>query len=228
MKVQLVDVDSLETNTVQPKDRISPKKLERLKFVLKSRGMCKPISIARLGKRLIVIDGHRTLEAWRSLGHATIECCVTDVRSEQDAQALFAEMNSCTRQMASRAYLEQWANATDGDSQLRAMGPRAVTVRKFIKVFGDTAARHYGKRGDVDPSVASRAELAARTIGLYSPPPPVAKVGHWMIKHRAMVDVLWLCKYGTPTQLRRMNAAIVKNVPLALRKRTRRPGRAAA
>lgn len=230
MKVQVVNVDELDTNTVQPKSRTDERHLKRLAEILKKRGLLKPITVVRVAKkRLVVADGHRTLAAWRSLGFGTIACSISDVDSEIEAEAIFAELNSAARQMAGRAYLEQWANATDGDSQLAAMGRKATNIKRFIKIFGEKNARLYGKRGDVDPNVAARAELAARTIGVYTTPPPVSKIGHWMIKHKAMVKVLGVCNYGSPAQVKRLAKCINSGEEMILRKpRDRRPGRVEA
>lgn len=221
MKIQLLDVDSLDTNVVQPSGRTEPKRLERLMEVLKARGMRKPIAVVCVaGKRLVVVDGHRTLAAWRALGHATIQCCVSNVHSEVEAEAIFAEMNSATQVMPSRAYLYQWANATNGEAQLKAMGRMGYKIRSFIRVFGEKEARIYGKRGDVDPTTAPRAEMVARSIAVYRdvPQSSPAKIGHWIIRHRAMVTVLFVCRYGTARQIKALARAIDGGIPYDIKR----------
>jgi hypothetical protein len=224
MKNENVRIRDLDTNAVQPTARTASKGLGALKASLSRYGIMRPITVARVGKKLIVIDGHRTAAAWAELGHDTIPCCITDAKSTVEAEAAFAHMNVATSKMAGRSYLEQWARATDGNAHLLAIGTKATYIRALIKIVGAPAAKAYGLRGNVDPSIVNVVGLLQRTITCYRTAPSAEKICHWLILHRASVQARFVCAAGSATDVRRFAKAIDDNQPSKAGKKIRRSG----
>lgn len=213
MKIVTVKIEDLVTNVVQPPGRTTAKKLATLKASLQRRGLLKPVLVAQVKGKLILVDGHRTCVAWEELGNPNIAAIVVEANSVEEAQALFAEINEPTLKQVGKDFLYQWSVATDRDSQLQAMGRRASNVRRFVELFGPETAAKYGRRGDVDPNIVNVVSLICRVASLYTEAPKPSQAGHWVIKHSASVTARYICTMGTPAQIKQLVRLIQSGKP---------------
>jgi hypothetical protein len=99
-KILVLPLHTIKPTPYNPAPRTKEgKALTKLIDVIRKHGLAYPILISDDRE---VIDGNRRLMACRMLGHATIECIVSDVQRDE----LFAAVNTTPMPMASRGWLE--------------------------------------------------------------------------------------------------------------------------
>jgi ParB-like nuclease family protein len=220
-KVMTLNIDQLETNVVQPPKRTTTRALSQMRQSLEVNGLLRPIMVGHYADECgtdhyVVLDGHRTVAAWESLGNASIQCAVSELSDNTDSQIKFTGVNACNKRMAGKDFLYQWTVSHDRERQLAVVGNYANNIKKFIKIFGVRPAELYGRRGDVDPSIVNvirKVRQAFVSLDEFNEITE-SKIGHWLIRYRAQVDARWICDKGSATDIRRLGRAISVNRPL--------------
>lgn len=223
LKVEDIATDSLEPSRVQPPWRTADgPALRDLAGDIERNGLANPPIVARIGKRFVLIDGHRRLAACILLGFESIKCRVFSAANVAEAEARFASINRPTRRLTARDALYGWANATDRTAFLAEVpNGQAVAIRQFAKLFGDTRATELGKAG-AEPSVANRVQLACRVLALYGQVPSASSIGEWILKHHGSHTVLCVATLGRKREAAKLREAIVKDLPYTLSTKLRR------
>jgi len=95
-RVKELDIDRIEANPHQPRDRFDKGHLEQLAASIEKHGILQPVVVRRLGDRYQLIMGERRLRAARIAGKRSVPAIV---READDADALkFALMENLQRE----------------------------------------------------------------------------------------------------------------------------------
>lgn len=216
-------VSQLISNEVQPPWRVEGKmSMNSLVDSIRERGLLNPIFIASVKDKLLVIDGHRRLNAIKLLGHTTVTCRVVEAASEAEAGVLFAKIDGETLKMSGKDRLFGWAHSSDREAYLRALKQtQSALIRSFVKIFGETDAVALSRRG-INPNIAAQTYALHRFLTAYLKgervPPPLKSTGLWIINHRASNLVNVLINSGGSQDAGRLLTSIQTNKPFKLRK----------
>lgn len=78
----LLALDRLDPNPLQPRGGMDPKRLEELAASIRESGIVQPILVRRLGDRYQIIAGERRFRAAQMLGLATVPVTIREVKDE--------------------------------------------------------------------------------------------------------------------------------------------------
>lgn len=225
-RAERVKIEDLSGTAVQAPWRTNEcPTMRTLRESMEASGQWMPVCAARIGGRLVMIDGHRRKQAAKDLGWTHLDCKIVDAMSVADAQAMFARLNSTMLSHRGRDVLYGWATAADADGYLAVVRPsQARNTRRFLEIFGEDSARQYAMFGQ-DPAIANMILKIQRVIATITVAPQARRIGTWIIKHKASALVGHLCSNGTQSQIRSLAAHITDGTPYNARggKRMRRP-----
>jgi ParB family transcriptional regulator, chromosome partitioning protein len=78
-----IDVELIDRNPYQPRERIDPKQLEELTASIRESGLVQPLLVRRRGERYELVAGERRLRAAQALGLARVPAVVRDVPDDR-------------------------------------------------------------------------------------------------------------------------------------------------
>lgn len=220
-RTETIAVSELVTNNVQPPGRTKKGiALKRLRDSIVEHGVLSPPLVAKIRGKYVLIDGHRRVAAWVSLGNTSITCTVLDACSVKEAEQLFAEIDGATKKLKGVDRFWGWAHASDRDAYLSVLPVNvAANIREIIKIFGPVEAAHLAENG-IEPAVVAQIRIASRFLCQYCDnPPSIKEIGHWVFKHHASVVIRVLAMKGHRPDAERLLRHIQKDKKLILRRR---------
>lgn len=144
--VEKIEISLISDNPFQPRLSISEDKLKELMLSIEENGLIQPVALARYNsgtnkEELILIAGHRRLEAYRRLGRKTIEANITEEVSKKDlaSMAMVENVQRADLHILELAiqYSELIANGifTSSREIAKAIGKDESTVGKTLKLL---------------------------------------------------------------------------------------------
>lgn len=136
----LVLVESLDTNTLQPKNRT--KNVKDLRDRIMQKGLVNVVHFVIVDGKNILVDGHRRVAAARALGHQYVQAMLHEIPPTMDAmefaEDLFLECNVETKRYNDTHFMHSWAQAANRDQAY-------ANMKKSFRSKIDYALSIYGE-----------------------------------------------------------------------------------
>lgn len=176
MKTQLsVPVKLLKHAPHNPPGRTQPEKVKDLALSMEAIGLIYPVAITKDNE---IIDGHRRLEAAKSLGWKEVDCVIV----EGDSVSIYANINSVARKMGGNDLLGVYLKNP------LAVAPRhRERIAEMEKCIGTDLVRRIFNHGS-----SVRMYKAARQVANYCECQTddfVKAVVEWLLKFPVVSDV---------------------------------------
>lgn len=212
-----IALSNLDTNTLEPDQRTTERSTTRLMDTIAQSHIITPVSVARVGSKYVLVDGHGRVEAARRLGLTTIPSLVY---KGVDAEIVLLRLNTATRRFTNANFLTAYVKAEDKTAVLNEM-PTASRehIKTMARVLGHDELERVGLIGRQAPGVVGSMNRIASALVQYGLNGVSNKtILLWVMEHKAQRWVVEYCKTLKPSRAARLHKIVTQNLaPTQLR-----------
>lgn len=217
-----LNINEIADNAIQNSDRHKNNgSTSALEEELIKDNLRHPPTVTKEDGRWICTDGHRRIQALRSLGYKGQIDCVVDLSSNDSAEMKQAKSMKGIRRYTLGDHFIGWAKSSDRKDYLMAMARRSrQRIEEMVKTFGEQEAERLALSG-VSPMVTTDIGVCHSFLahwGLTGTASKRKMIGYWIIDHKGTTTVKALSHSGTREQARRLAKCIEENKPFKKRR----------